>query len=583
MAGKKRSRRANGVKDAKGNNRRRKSGTGTLERYGEKWVAKYYIEENGIRKRKATTVTVDLVKKERMKRGLSTEGITDPIGIADARLVLATLSLDGARITALMHKQRLLADCNSIQAEREAAQKEREEAERKRIEAETDRKAIRIADAFPLYVQSKKRPDSGERTLDGYRAQYATFSEWCAKNHPDKPKMRDFTPEMAEAFIDHIERTRSRNTRNKYLVFLRTFWRVMRWNEDAQLSVDPWDGIKSIVQTPDEVKHKELTADELTRVANALLSPETNGIMSLTITPEDRRRNSFVVDIRGEMIMLFAIGIYTGLRLGDCACLDWRDIHTEKNVIDTMPRKTKRKYGRTVIIPIHRTLGSLLAHTPSEKRTGRVLPTLSDLYERNPSMLTSRIQNVYKAAGIDTGSKGARLYMKRGFYRIEYAERKPDGTHVIEKTPYSDLKKARAYFAEKMGTSQRARAEVGFHSLRHTFASIMLNAGAPFALVERMLGHSSESMTAHYFHENAQALAEAIAKLPVIAPLIPNGTDIKSVGFTAMPSDQPHTDEAASEDEQTRTPLDIFREAWDALSPDERKEAVAYIQRTDIA
>lgn len=46
--------------------------------------------------------------------------------------------------------------------------------------------------------------------------------------------------------------------------------------------------------------------------------------------------------VTGEMRLLFAVGIYTGLRLGDCAMMEWGSIDLGRNRIMTIPRKTAR-------------------------------------------------------------------------------------------------------------------------------------------------------------------------------------------------------------------------------------------------
>lgn len=54
---------------------------------------------------------------------------------------------------------------------------------------------------------------------------------------------------------------------------------------------------------------------------------------------------------------------------------------------------------------------------------------------------------------------------------------------------------------------------VGWHSLRHTFASHMMAAGAPVHAVQELLGHSSVEMTLRYTHLMPSTLRSAIALL----------------------------------------------------------------------
>jgi len=381
------------------------------------------------------------------------------------------------------HIDALLKAQRNIENEQRRAAEERakiEAAERAKAEAaaaiERDKRAITFAEAFVVYRASKRRPDSGEVTMRHYESEYNRFVEWIKAKHPDIIKMRDFTPEMAGEFIDHIERTLSRNSRNKYLIFLRMFWRVMRWEQDAQLTIDPWDGLRCLVQTPDEVVHRELTFDEIVAIAGVINSGEplpivrTLGSGKIKTYTQDAFKYRGT-DIRDEVRLLFAVGIYTGQRLGDCATLEWKGIDLARGIIKITPRKTKRKYARQVILPIHRTFGAILSEIPKSRRHGSLMPTIAPMYEDDCATLSRTIQAIIVKAGIETTTS-----------------------------------------APEAGT--RARVVAGFHSLRHVYSSLMLNAGVSPAIVDALLCHSSSSMTMRYYHEHTDALLRAVGHLP---------------------------------------------------------------------
>lgn len=525
------------------NGKRRKNHSGTIELHNGKWRVRYVIFIDGERKVKTQTVTMDMVREAYQANGKDATNLAEPISKELAREVLAHISNGNGIITREALLSKVECELKGIRAEKEAIeQKARVEAS-DRAKRKEDERAINLADAWPLFVASKKRPDSGPRTLEGYKTQYTIFVQWLKTNHPDKPKMRDVTAEVAEEFIKHLESTKSKNTRNKYLVFLRMFWRVMRWHKDAQLAIDPWDGIQNLVQN-DEEDHKELTVDELRRVAVEISKPETEKATDFILyekgengkikTDKEGRPISKTVHLQNELAMLFAIGIYTGLRLGDCACLEWGYVFLKEGKIDTEPNKTKRKYKRRVILPIHPRLRALLETIPQASRQGYVLPFLADIYRnRQPSIITKRVQSIFRTAKLTTNIEGA------------------NGT--------------------------KTRTKIGFLSLRHTFASIMLNAGVPYAFVEKMLGHSNQSMTAHYFHENLAALVAAIAKLPDIA-----GTNapLLTGGITEAPEiapDEPGTTIDIECTEGSDGRFSAFCRIWDEMTEDERKMAREYI------
>jgi integrase len=57
----------------------------------------------------------------------------------------------------------------------------------------------------------------------------------------------------------------------------------------------------------------------------------------------------------------------------------------------------------------------------------------------------------------------------------------------------------------------------GFHSLRHSFVSLCRESGAPMAVVQSIVGHSSPAMTLTYQHTSELAAKNAIALLPSIS------------------------------------------------------------------
>jgi site-specific recombinase XerD len=62
-----------------------------------------------------------------------------------------------------------------------------------------------------------------------------------------------------------------------------------------------------------------------------------------------------------------------------------------------------------------------------------------------------------------------------------------------------------------------ADPSIHFHSLRHSFASNLVQKGVPLYTIKELLGHSSISTTEIYSHLNMDSLREAIKKLDTSA------------------------------------------------------------------
>ena len=188
------------------------------------------------------------------------------------------------------------------------------------------------------------------------------------------------------------------------------------------------------------------------------------------------------------MRTLLAIGLYTGLRLGDAATLRWCEVDLTRRIIIRIPNKTARRNPHPITIPIHATLAAVLQEAPHESKAEYILPETAAAYLRDSSATSKWIHDHFIACGIRPHKPGTGYITEIG----------------------KDGKPKRVF------SGTRAVVEVGFHSLRHSFVSLCRAANAPLSVVEGIVGHSNPAMTRHYTHTSEAAATAAVACLPAM-------------------------------------------------------------------
>ena len=170
----------------------------------------------------------------------------------------------------------------------------------------------------------------------------------------------------------------------------------------------------------------------------------------------------------GELAMLIHLGAWTGLRLGDAVRLRWEAIG--ERTISVRTRKT----GASVAIPILKPLREALDEWRKKSvagETGDVFPRLHAAVERNHGHTANVAQKVC-------------LCMRRRGLETSY----------------------------KHEHSARRRPLRGYHSLRHTYVTALLEAGIPVDIVAAIVGHAAAKMTAHYTHARDEYVREQLGK-----------------------------------------------------------------------
>ena len=301
-----------------------------------------------------------------------------------------------------------------------------------------------LADVWLEYVRSPMRNELAPSTLKAKQFVWMHFARWMEHSYLPVDDLAGVTQDMIADYLACLRADVCASTYNGRVCVLREIFRTLA--DKAGLEDDPWEGVR--LRPDDCHSRRELTMDELKRLIGAACK------------------------YGAEWHKLVLIGLYTGLRLGDCCRLDWSQIDLAQGVIQLVPSKTKRHHNRLVTIPIHPALGQALVETPAAEMSGCVLPRIGEMYRTTRWRVSQGLTRIFNRANITMS--------------VDIAGRK-------NKTP-----------------------EATFHSLRHSFVSFAANAGVPLHVVQSIVGHESTAMTRHYYHENIDALRRAVAAVPTL-------------------------------------------------------------------
>ena len=186
----------------------------------------------------------------------------------------------------------------------------------------------------------------------------------------------------------------------------------------------------------------------------------------------DQIKNEIVKDI-------VAFAFYTGMRLNEIVNLRWKNVDCNERIITVGDDKFLTKGRNQRFIPICDEAFSIF----EKKKNRKIVPIRTDF--------------------VFCKSNGVRSFDKAQ----DFVFSKTDGTKFT-----GDYISKIFKLACKAANLDNA---IHFHSLRHSFASNLVQRGVPLYTIKELLGHSSISTTEIYSHLNMETLREAIAKLDV--------------------------------------------------------------------
>ncbi|MCA3011411.1 MAG: site-specific integrase, partial [Myxococcaceae bacterium] len=205
---------------------------------------------------------------------------------------------------------------------------------------------------------------------------------------------------------------------------------------------------------------------------------------------------------------LFATAVFTGMRRGELVALQKRDVDlaSEKPSI-TVCRSwdsDTTKGGEVRVIPVHPELAPFLASAVASSRSELVFPRPDGSMHTEHIDLASLLRNAMARAGLVKG----------------YVHKCRWCGHESKVLPDAEPRRCpEAACGKKLWPSAVKRTE-RFHDLRHTTATLLLKAGTPLAVVQRLVGHSDPAITTEiYGHLEAEDARPHIERLSFSFPV----------------------------------------------------------------
>lgn len=296
-----------------------------------------------------------------------------------------------------------------------------------------------------------------------------------------------------ERWLEIKEVESESSTHSRYELAIRAFLDFLGPNADRDLShltsnqvleFRSWSSKKLSVGSTN-TNLRVVRACLNTAVRHGLMEKNVASLVSsLKASGENKRRDLTPEEIRRVLTTcgdtpwrgLVLVGLYTGQRLADCARLSWQQIDINKKTIWFVTQKTGKRVSMILAKPLVKYLESMPS---SDNPSDYVFPRFAETAEKNISSLSNAF--------------AVEVLIPAGLMQPRPLNKKSTGVGR---------------------TGKRQVNEVTFHSLRHSFVTMLKSTGASNAMAEMIVGHESPAISRHYTHLAEDDTTDAISKLP---------------------------------------------------------------------
>ena len=206
------------------------------------------------------------------------------------------------------------------------------------------------------------------------------------------------------------------------------------------------------------------------------------------------------------------IGFYTGLRISEAFALTWNDIDFEKREIHVTKQVIRRKKGNTIY-------SSWCFSSLKTKTSERIVKFGETLYKALKAGKAAQLKNELKCSDSyiinilkdeidEKGNKIQRIEsvkksLQAAFPRVNLICIENNGKYL----PQESFRNLTLLIRNEM------QININFHSLRHTHATLLIEAGADIKDVQTRLGHSNIQTTLQTYVHNTEKMAAKSVEL----------------------------------------------------------------------
>lgn len=200
-----------------------------------------------------------------------------------------------------------------------------------------------------------------------------------------------------------------------------------------------------------------------------IINNKTKEVKILSITEINTIKNY----IKGtDFELLFLLDLGTGLRLGELLALDWEHINLKEKVLK-VDKSAKEVYIYDSFDKKHI---ETIIQTPKTRHSIRTVPIPSSLID-----ILNKKEN-----------KEGYLFLDKQGNLLKGKNVSSEWTKILKKCNIPHKK---------------------FHSIRHTFGSILLQKGVDIETVAELMGHTAISITQMYMHSETKIKSNSVNKL----------------------------------------------------------------------